>query len=120
MSDSKLAIVERDADDVTILTLRGEIELDDGDLALRKRIHDLLDRGRTKLVLDLAGVSHMDSSGVGMIVGKMKTLRERGGDLKLLNLQTRGQRLFGTMKLLMIFEMFDSEEAAVKSYRSQS
>jgi anti-sigma B factor antagonist len=118
MADSKLIIDEREVGDVTILALRGEIELDDGDVALREHIHDLVDRGRLKVVLDLAGVTHMDSSGVGMIVGKLKTLRERGGDLRLLNMQTRGQRLFGTMKLLMIFEMFDSEDMAVRSYRS--
>jgi anti-sigma B factor antagonist len=118
MADSRLIIDQRDAGEVTILRLNGEIELDDGDLALRQCIHDLVDRGRTKVVLDLAGVTHMDSSGVGMIVGKLKTLRERGGDLKLLNLQTRGQRLFGTMKLLMVFEMFESEEAAVRSYEA--
>jgi anti-sigma B factor antagonist len=116
MADSKLSIVERESGDVTILSLSGEVELDDGELAIRARVHDLIDRGRIRVVMDLRGVTHMDSSGIGMIVGKLKTLREKGGDLKLLHLQTRGQRLFGTMRLLRIFETFDDEDAAVRSY----
>jgi len=120
MPDSKLSIVEREAGEVTILALKGDIELDDGDLAIRARIHDLIERGRIHVVLDLSGVTHMDSSGVGMIVGKLKTLREKGGDLRLLHLQSRGQRLFGTMRLLRIFETFDDEETAVKSYEAHT
>ena len=112
----KLSIIEREVGDVTVLTLAGQILLDDGDLALRQSIHDLVARGRIKVVLDLADVTYIDSAGIGMIAGKLKTLRERGGDLKLLRLKVRGQRLLGTMKLLIIFETFDAEDMAVKSY----
>lgn len=116
MADSKLSILEHENGDVTTLVLSGQILLDDGDLAFRKRIHELIDRGRTKVVLDMNGVDYIDSAGVGMIVGKLKTLRDLGGDMKLLNLTTRGQRLFGMMKLLIHFETFENEEAAVKSF----
>ena len=113
---SKLAIAERESGDVTILTLSGQLVLDDGDLAFRKRIHELVDRGRIKIVLDLAGVTYIDSAGVGMVVSKLKTLRERGGDMKLLNLNMRGLRIFGITKLMFVFDTFDSEAMAVKSF----
>lgn len=116
MADSKLQIDEHENGGVTILVLRGEILLDDGDLVFRKRVHDLADRGRTRLVLDCGGVTYIDSAGIGMIAAKLKMLRERGGDIKLLNLTTRGQRVFGMAKLLLMFETFDTEEMAVKSF----
>jgi len=116
MSDSKLAIEEREEGDVTVLTLTGEITLDDGDLAFRRRVHDLIDRGRAKLVVDLAGVMFIDSAGVGMLAAKLKTVRERGGDLRLSRLSNRGQRLLGMMKILVAFETFDDEASAVASY----
>ena len=118
MTSSRLSIVERESGDVTTLVLTGRILLDDGDLALRKSIHALIDRGRTRVVLDLGGVDYIDSAGVGMIAAKLKTLRERGGDMKLLHLTTRGVRLFGVAKLLLIFETFDDEAQAVKSFAS--
>jgi anti-sigma B factor antagonist len=105
--------------DVTILVLAGQIVLDDGDLVIRQRIHDLLEEKRNQVVLDLGGVTYIDSSGVGMIAGKLKTVREHGGDLKLLHLTSRGVRIFGMMKLLIAFETFDDEAAAVRSFASQ-
>ncbi len=113
---SKLDIQERRDGDVTVLALTGQIVLDDGDLALRKRVHDLLDQGRSRIVLDLGGVTYIDSSGVGMIAGKLKTVRERGGDMKLLNTTSRSQTLFGMMKLLVLFETFEDEARAVSSF----
>lgn len=118
MPTSRLTIAEREAGDVTILTLTGEIHLDDGDLAIRKRVHELLDGGRLKLLLDLAGVTHIDSAGVGMLAGKVKTVRDRGGDMKLVNLTSRSQRLFGMMKLHLTFETFDDEDLAIQSFAS--
>ena len=120
MPESKLTIAERETGDVTILTLTGQILLDDGDLAIRSHVHALMDRGRLKIIVDLGGVTYMDSAGVGMIAGKLKTLRDRGGDMKLLNLTTRGQRLFGMMKLQLLFETFDNEDMAVKSFAFNS
>ena len=116
MAESKLTITERQAGDVTVLVLSGQMLLDDGDLAFRKRIHDLIDRGLPKVVLDLGGVTYMDSSGVGMIAAKLKTLKEKGGDMKLLNLNRRSESLFGMLKLLIAFETFQDEAAAVRSF----
>ena len=116
MPDSKLTIEERHEGEVTVLTLTGQITLDDGDLLFRRHIHDLLDRGRTKVVVDLADVTYIDSSGVGMMAAKLKTVREKGGDLRLARISSRSQRLFGMMKLLIAFETFDDEASAVRSF----
>ena len=113
---SKLIIEEREFGDVTVLTLRGQIILDDGDLVFRRKIHELVDGGHVKIVVNLAEVDYIDSAGIGMVVGKLKTVREKGGDMKLLNLNTRGQRVFGITKLVFVFETFDNERAAVKSF----
>ena len=112
----RLSITEHESGKVTVLTLTGQILLDDGDLLLRSHVHDLVERNRVNLVLDLGGVTYIDSAGIGMIAAKLKTTRERGGDMKLLNLNNRGLRLFGIAKLLLIFETFESEEMAVKSF----
>jgi anti-sigma B factor antagonist len=114
--DSKLKIEERAEGEVTVLVLSGQMLLDDGDLAFRRRVHDLLERGRAKIVLDLGGVTYIDSSGVGMLVAKLKTIREAGGDLKLLHLTRRSESLFGMLKMLIVFETFDNEAAAVRSF----
>ena len=116
MAESKLTIEERHAGDVTVLVLTGQVLLDDGDLAFGKRISDLIDRGCAKVVLDLGGVSYIDSSGIGMIVFQQKALKQHGGDMKLLHLNRRAETLFGMLKLLIVFERFDDEAAAVRSF----
>lgn len=116
MAESDLTIDERAVDDVTVLVLAGRMVLDDGDLAFGRRIRDLVDRGRVKVVVDLGGVTYIDSSGVGMLAAKLKTLRERGGDMRLLNLNRRAESLFGMLKLLIVFETFQDEAAAVRSF----
>jgi anti-sigma B factor antagonist len=116
---SKLKIVERPLDDVTVLSLSGEILLDDGDLEFRKKVHDLVDRGRVHIVVDLGGVSHVDSAGVGMLVAKQKTVREHGGDIKLVHVSSRSQRLLAIMRLAMVFETFDDESEAIRSFAAK-
>lgn len=113
---SKLQIEERRTGDVTVLALSGEMLVDDGDLALRQRIHELLDQGQAKILVDLAGVTHIDSAGVGMLVAKQKTVRERGGDVKLMHLTDRSQRLLALMKLASVFEVFENEDEAIRSF----
>jgi anti-sigma B factor antagonist len=116
MAESKLRIDERHEADVTVLTLTGEIRLDDGDLAFRRKIHELLANKRVKIVVDLGGVTTVDSSGVGMMVAKLKTVRENGGDLRIARLNSRGQQLFTLLKLRTAFEVFDDESTAVRSF----
>ena|ERR1700752_1849158 len=116
MAESKLRMEERHVDDVTVLILTGQILMDDGDLAFGKRIQDLMGRGRAKIVLDLGGVTYIDSSGVGMLVAKLKTLKDRSGNIKLLHLTSRSESLLGMLKLLIVFETFQDEGAAVRSF----
>ena len=113
---SKLQIAERRVNDITVLDLTGEITLDDGDLALRRKVHELAGEGRVKILLDLAAVTFVDSAGVGMLVAKLKTVREKHGDIKLLNLTRRSYQLLGMMKILTVFESFDDEATAVRSF----
>src|SRR5262245_53392343 len=116
MGESKLKINEREVGDVTILALSGQIMLDDGDLEIWRRVNALGAQGRFKLLIDLSGVTYMDSAGVGMLANIVKKLRASHGDMKLLNLSARSQRVFGTMKLHLLFEEFESEEQALKSF----
>ena len=116
MANSKLTIHERQDEDVTVLSLIGEITLDDGDLLFGRHVHDLLARGRTKIVVDLADVTYIDSAGVGMLAAKLKAVRATGGDLRLARLSSRSERLLGMMKLRLVFETFDDEASAVKSF----
>jgi anti-sigma B factor antagonist len=113
---SKLQIAEHRNGDVVVLGLRGQMLLDDGDLAFRARIHELVDRGDVKIVLDLADVNYIDSSGIGMLVAKVKTVRERHGDIKLARLTSRTQTILASLKLAMVFEILDDEAAAVRAF----
>lgn len=116
MAESKLTIAEREAGEVTVLTLSGQMLLDDGDLAFGRYVRDLINRERIRIILDLGGVTYIDSSGIGMLAAKLKTVRERGGDMRLLHLTSRSQRLFGMMKLKSAFELFDDEAMALRSF----
>ena len=116
MADSKLQIIERAVGNVVMLTLSGEITLDDGDLAFGRWIDALRARSSFKIIVDLAGVTYIDSAGVGMMAAMLKDLRKAGGDMRLLRLNTRGQRLFGVMKLKTTFEVFDDEATALRSF----
>jgi len=112
-----LTIDERTIGDVTVLKLSGALLLDDGEVALRTSVQKLLAQGRTKLVLDLEGVTHVDSSGVGVLVAKLQAIRRQGGDIRLAHLTARYQRLLTTMRVLPLFNIFEDETAAVQSYR---
>jgi len=116
MTESQLNIAERQAGEVTVLTLVGQMLLDDGDLAFGRYVRDLVSRGRVRIVVDLGGVTYIDSSGVGMMAAKLKTVRESGGDMRLLHLTSRSQRLLGMMKLMTVFETFEDEASAVRSF----
>ena len=116
MAESKLAVSERHVDDITILVLTGEILLDDGDLVFGRQVDGLISRGRVKILVDLAGVTYIDSSGIGMMAAQLKTVQKSGGDIRLLRLNARGQRLFALLKLRTTFETFDDEALAVRSF----
>ena len=113
---SKLAIEERHVDDVVVLSLKGEMTLDDGELKFGRLVDDLLKKGQRKILVDLAGMTYIDSAGVGMMVFEWKAVHARGGALKLLSLTGHGQRLLALVKLMTVFEVFDDEAMAVRSF----
>jgi anti-sigma B factor antagonist len=115
-----MRIVERRIGDVTILQLIGRLELEDGDTLLRDTINGLVADGRVKLVLDMREVTRLDSAGIGMLVSKFLTARRNGGSLKILNPTPRTDHLMEITKLTTIFEIFDDEEAAVRSFGGPS
>lgn len=120
MPESSLKITEREVGDVTILELTGQILLDDGDVEISRRVNALGARGRFRLILDVGGVTYMDSAGVGMLASIVKKLRGSKGDLKLLHLSTKAHKVLGTMKLNLIFDDFDTEEAAIASFDAKN
>ena len=113
---SKLRIAEKQVDDVTVLTLSGEITADDGDIAFGKYVDELIKRGHLKIVVNLAEVSYIDSAGVGMMVAEARILKQSGGLMKLSNLSGRSHRVLAMLKLKTVFEVFDDDAAALRSF----
>jgi anti-sigma B factor antagonist len=114
--NAAMKIVERQVGDVTILDLHGKILIGEGDDALREAVTKLVDGGKTKLLLNLADVPYVDSAGLGEIVRCYTTVSKKGGKLKLLNLTKKIQDLLSITKLLTVFETFENESEAVKSF----
>ena len=115
---AELDLKERQAGDVTILDLTGEVRIGEGSIALRDSIRKLADAGKNKVLLNLAGVKYMDSSGVGELIANYTTLSRQGGQLKLLSLTDKIQNLLVITKLLTVFDSYDNEAEALKSFSS--
>jgi anti-sigma B factor antagonist len=111
-----LHIDERVVGDVTILDLKGKITLGEGDETLKDKINSLVLQNRRRILLNLAEVPYIDSAGLGAIVRTYTTVTNQGGQLKLVNLTKRITDLLSITKLLTVFETFDSEPDALKSY----
>lgn len=111
-----MEIAERVVEGVTILDLKGKMTLGEGDELLKDKINSLLANSRKKLVLNLEGVPYIDSAGLGEIVRTYTTVSRQGGSLKLLNLTKRIEDLLSITKLLTVFETFDTEAEAIKSF----
>src|SRR5919106_3111550 len=117
---AELGVRERQAGDVTILDLSGEVRIGEGAIALRDSIRKLADEGKKKVLLNLAGVKYMDSSGVGELIANYTTIRRQGGQLKLLNLTDRIQNILVITKLLTVFDSYEDEAEALKSFQERS
>jgi anti-sigma B factor antagonist len=111
-----MEIAERTVSEVTVLDLKGKMTLGEGDELLKDKINSLLSQGKKKLVLNLEGVPYIDSAGLGEIVRTYTTVSRQGGSLKLLNLTKRIEDLLSITKLLTVFETFDTEPEAIKSF----
>ena len=111
-----MEIAERNVGDVTVLDLKGKMTLGEGDELLKDKINSLLAQGRKQLVLNLEGVPYIDSAGLGEVVRTYTTVSRQGGSMKLLNLTKRIEDLLSITKLLTVFDTFDTEAEALKSF----
>ena len=115
-----MQIEERAVGDVVVLDLKGKVTLGEGDELLKDKVNSLTMQGRRKIVLNLADVPYIDSAGLGEIVRTYTTVSRQGGQMKLLNLTKRITDLLSITKLLTVFETYDNEADAVRSFSSSA
>jgi len=109
-------LTTRQVGDVTVIDAAGRITLGEGASAFRDIVRDLAAKGDKKLLLNLSEVSYIDSSGIGEMVSGFTTVTNHGGQLKLLGLSKRVKDLLQITKLYTVFEVFDDEASAVRSF----
>jgi anti-sigma B factor antagonist len=115
-----MQITERSVGDVMVLDIKGKITLGEGDEQLKDKVNSLVNQGQRKMVLNLSEVPYLDSAGLGEVVRAYTTVSRQGGSLKLLNLTKRITDLLSITKLLTVFETFDSENDAVRSFSASA
>lgn len=109
-------LTTRQVGDVTVIDANGRITLGEGSSTFRDSIKDLTAFGNKKILLNLGDVTYIDSSGIGEMVSAFTSVTNQGGQLKLLNLTKRVKDLLQITKLYTVFEVFDDEAAAVRSF----
>jgi anti-sigma B factor antagonist len=107
----------RQVNGVTVVDMSGRITLGEGSVVLRDSIRDLVAKGQKKILLNLGDVTYIDSSGIGELVSAFTTVRNQGGELKLLNLTKKVHDLLQITKLYTVFDIKDDETAAVGSFK---
>lgn len=111
-----IQVATRQVGDVTVIDVAGRITLGEGASSLRETIRGLVTQGQKKILLNLGEVSYIDSSGIGELVSAFTTVTNQGGKLKLLGLTKRVKDLLQITKLYTVFEVFDDEAEAVRSF----
>jgi anti-sigma B factor antagonist len=111
-----MQIEERTVGDVVVLDLKGKVTLGEGDELLKDKVNSMVNQGHKKIVLNLAEVPYIDSAGLGEIVRTYTTVSRQGGSLKLLGLTKRITDLLSITKLLTVFETYETESDAVRSF----
>jgi anti-sigma B factor antagonist len=107
----------RQVDGIAIVDLSGRITLGEGSVILRDTVRDLVGKGNKKILLNLGEVNYIDSSGIGELVSAFTSVRNQGGELKLLNLTKKVHDLLQITKLYTVFDVKDDETAAIKSFK---
>ncbi|MGH9580562.1 MAG: STAS domain-containing protein [Terriglobales bacterium] len=102
--------------DVYVIQLRGDLKIGDAVDGFRQALEDLLSGGDARIVVDLAQVPMIDSSGIGVLVRSLTSAKQRGGSVKLVNPSKLAMQTLKIVGLLNLFEIFDDEAAAVESY----
>ncbi len=113
---SSVKMTSRQVGDVTVVDATGRITLGEGASVFRDTIRDLAAKGNKKILINLADVSYIDSSGIGEMVSSFTTVTNHGGQLKLLSLTKRVKDLLQITKLYTVFEVFEDESSAVRSF----
>jgi len=111
-----MKVSTRQVDGVTVLDLSGRITLGEGSVTIRDAVRDLLAKGQKKVLLNLADINYIDSSGIGELVSAFTTVKNAGGELKLLNLTKKVQDLLQITKLYTVFDVRDDEASAISSF----
>jgi anti-sigma B factor antagonist len=111
-----MKVSTRQVDGITILDLSGRITLGEGSVQLRDAVRDLLSKGQKRILLNLGDVNYIDSSGIGELVSAYTTVRNQGGELKLLNLTKKVHDLLQITKLYTVFDIKDDEASAIASF----
>lgn len=111
-----MKVTSRQIEGVTVLDLSGRIDLGEGGVVLREAIQDVLAKGEKKILLNMSDVTYIDSSGLGELVTAFTSVRNRGGELKLLNLTRRVHDLLQITKLYTVFDIKDDESAAISAF----
>ena len=111
-----LKITERILDGVAVEALEGRIVLGEESNALREKVKSLLAAGQKKVVLNMDNITYIDSSGLGTLVASHTSARTQGASLKLSNLGSKFREILQLTKLLTVFEVYDSEAAAISSF----
>ena len=109
-------LTTRQVGDVTVIDAVGRITLGEGASMFREKVRELSTAGQKKMLLNLAEVTYIDSSGIGEMVSGFTTVANQGGTVKLLNLTKRVKDLLQITKLYTVFDVHDDEAAAVRSY----
>ena len=111
-----MKISTRQVDGVTVVDCSGRITLGEGSVTMRDTVRELLSKGQKKLLLNLGEVTYIDSSGIGELVSAFTTVRNQGGELKLLNLTKKVHDLLQITKLYTVFDVREDEAGAVKAF----
>lgn len=111
-----MQIAERSAGNVQVLDLSGQITFAQGDQLFKDKIHSLVHQGHKNILVNMAKVTHVDSAGLGELVAAYTTLSRAGGSMKLVNLTQRLTDLLTITKLLTVFDTFESEPEALKTF----
>ncbi len=111
-----MKVSTRQVDGVVVMDLSGRITLGEGSVVLRDAVRELLSKGNKKILANLADVNYIDSSGIGELVSAFTTVKNQGGELKLLNLTKKVHDLLQITKLYTVFDVKDNEANAIKSF----
>jgi len=116
----KMQTTARQVGDIAVLEISGRITLGEGNVMLREIVRELLDKGNKKIVLDLDEVQYVDSSGIGELVKTHTTVRNRGGQLRLVNMSKRVNDLLQMTRLSSVFDIERDEASALASLRGDT